>query len=197
MHSLAQSSAETRPLLSSAAIERRVFYICCSDSTLRAPPVSNTDSSLLCRGLQALARSDTGMSKRVCVIGAGACGLIATKVFAEHGLLPAVFEQSAAIGGQWRYDASVTAASSSAMYERLMTNLPSDVMQLSDFPFPPNTAAYPHHSQVLRYLEDYAAHWNLRRRIALNVNVVKVESQRRRHCAAHPLQPQQHCAATR
>ena len=117
------------------------------------------------------------MSKRVCVIGAGACGLVAAKVFAEHGLLPAVFEQSADVGGQWRYDASVTAASTSAMYEHLQTNLPSDVMQLSDFPFPPGTAAFPHHAVVLRYLEDYAAHWKLRRFIAFQVKVELVESQ--------------------
>jgi len=42
-------------------------------------------------------------SKKVAIIGAGACGLIAIKECREYGLEPVCFEKTTDIGGLWRY----------------------------------------------------------------------------------------------
>ncbi|VDO63329.1 unnamed protein product [Onchocerca flexuosa] len=43
------------------------------------------------------------MPGRICVIGAGASGLAATKTCLEYGFQVVCFEKSCDIGGLWRY----------------------------------------------------------------------------------------------
>jgi cation diffusion facilitator CzcD-associated flavoprotein CzcO len=43
------------------------------------------------------------MVKRVCVLGAGTCGLCATKNLVEAGFTPVVLERRSEIGGLWVY----------------------------------------------------------------------------------------------
>jgi len=60
-----------------------------------------------CLLLMSFIAKDVGLGpelgKRVAVIGAGAAGLVATDVFARHGLCVTTFEQSVNIGGVWDY----------------------------------------------------------------------------------------------
>ena len=88
---------------------------------------------------------------------------------------PSYTRPRATWAGQWHYSADVSEASPTAVYDGLCTNLPCDVMQLSDFPFPPGTAQYPHRSVVQRYLEDFADGFDLRRFIAFHASVQCVD----------------------
>ena len=39
----------------------------------------------------------------ICVLGAGACGLVATKKLLDAGLEPVTYEKNAELGGNWLY----------------------------------------------------------------------------------------------
>ncbi|KAJ8604887.1 hypothetical protein CTAYLR_010420 [Chrysophaeum taylorii] len=65
---------------------------------------------------------------RVCVIGAGAGGLIAAKVMREAGLSVEVYEQASFVGGVWGRKGAV-------VYEGLRCNLPHQLMAFRDMPF--------------------------------------------------------------
>jgi cation diffusion facilitator CzcD-associated flavoprotein CzcO len=59
----------------------------------------------------------------------------------------------------------------SPLYDSLSTNLPHPIMAYSDYPFPPSTPLYPPARVVLRYLESYAARFNLHQLIEFNTTV--------------------------
>jgi len=88
---------------------------------------------------------------KIAIIGAGASGLAAARVFSRNGLEPLVLEQNAYSGGVWKYrkgggggeaspspSLSTTTATSkfSPMYKGLRTNLPKEIMAFREFPFP-------------------------------------------------------------
>jgi cation diffusion facilitator CzcD-associated flavoprotein CzcO len=106
----------------------------------------------------------------VCVIGAGASGLAAIKNLVEHGFDVDCFERETGVAGawNWKHDRSPVYAST-----HLISSKPST--QYPDFPMPDDWPDYPHHSRVLRYLERYADHFDLRRRIWFGTEVTRVE----------------------
>ena len=114
-----------------------------------------------------------GSSKRICIIGAGASGLIAAKTFAEHGHTPLVLEQTTHTSGQWHY--TPTPSPHSAMYDQLITNLPHDVMRTSDLSFPERTATYPQRHVVDEYLLQYERVFDVRRWVRFESTVQRVE----------------------
>lgn len=59
--------------------------------------------------------------------------------------------------------------------QSLHTNLPTSVMQLDDFSFPPGLPSFPSHSDVLRYLQSYARHFRVDDVLRLNATVTRVE----------------------
>lgn len=61
------------------------------------------------------------------------------------------------------------------MYDSLHTNLPIDVMQFRDFPFPPDSPVFPTHRQVLDYIQSFAEHYNLLPLVRFNTTVVCAE----------------------
>jgi len=88
---------------------------------------------------------------RVCVVGAGAGGLVAAKVLREVADVT-VFESESAVGGVWRSGAPV-------LYSGLVTNLPKQIMAFRDTPFPPSppgTQSFVTAAAVSEYLESYA-----------------------------------------
>ncbi|TYZ60862.1 hypothetical protein PybrP1_011455 [[Pythium] brassicae (nom. inval.)] len=107
---------------------------------------------------------------RVGVIGGGAAGITKTLRAAGHRVV--VFEAATACGGVWRYDAD--AASDTSMYESLHTNLPTGVMQLDDFSFPPGVRSFPSHRDVLQYLQSYARHFRVDDVMRLGSRVTQV-----------------------
>ena len=48
------------------------------------------------------------------------------------------------------------------------TNLPKQMMAFPDFPFPSECSSFLGHRQVLKYLEDYASHFDLYKYIQFN-----------------------------
>ncbi|XP_063589734.1 uncharacterized protein LOC134766738 [Penaeus indicus] len=118
--------------------------------------------------------------KVVGVIGGGAAGLCAARhILSSEELTPIVWEQSSQIGGTWRLSKDVGTDSKgfpvhSSMYESLRTDLPKLIMKFPDFDFPSEVESFVHHTSVLKYLEDYADHFNLHPYIKLGHNVENV-----------------------
>lgn len=100
------------------------------------------------------------------IIGAGAAGLCAARhVQAMTGWRPVVWEQSLDLGGTWRLSQHVGVDQNgfpvhSSLYNSLRTDLPAVLMGFPDYKFPEGES-FMHHTTVLKYLEDYAQHFNL------------------------------------
>jgi hypothetical protein len=107
--------------------------------------------------------------ENVCVVGAGASGLAATKNLVEHGFGVDCYERETGVGGlwNWRHERSPVTAGTHPVSSR-------PVLQFPDFPMPDSWPDYPHHGQVLSYLESYADHFDLRRHIWLGTEVMRV-----------------------
>lgn len=117
---------------------------------------------------------------KVGIIGAGAAGLCAIKHSIAFGCEAVAFEQCGVIGGTWVYSESTGTddngykSNSNSMYEGLRTNLPKELMQFPDFPFPPNEKSYLPAGDVNDYLDNYADTFELRKYIKLNHQVLRV-----------------------
>ena len=126
---------------------------------------------------------------RVAVIGAGAAGLAAARELTREGHDAVVFEQGAELGGVWVYDADVeddlTGADAnrekrvhSSVYKNLRTNLPREVMGFGSFPFTraftDDNRRFCGHEEVRAYLDAYADHHDIRKRVRLRTRVVAV-----------------------
>ncbi|MCL7042506.1 hypothetical protein MKW94_002605 [Papaver nudicaule] len=130
------------------------------------------------------------VSRKVAVIGAGAAGLAASRELRREGHAVVVFERSDRVGGVWLYNSNVEsdplgldpsrAIIHSSLYESLRTNLPREVMGFRDYPFVAQVKdgrdprRYPHHSEVLHYLEDFANHFGLLELIQFETEVIYV-----------------------
>jgi len=103
----------------------------------------------------------------VCVIGAGASGLAAIKNLREHGFAVDCYERETSVGGawNWRHDRSPVYSATHLISSRPLTEFP-------DFPMPDSWPDYPHHSQLLSYLERYAKHFGLTDAIWFGTEVV-------------------------
>jgi cation diffusion facilitator CzcD-associated flavoprotein CzcO len=103
----------------------------------------------------------------VCVVGAGASGLAAVKNLREQGFSVDCYERETSVGGawNWRHDRSPVSAGTHLISSRPLTEFP-------DFPMPDTWTDYPHHSQVLSYLERYAEHFGLGEHIWYGTEVV-------------------------
>lgn len=105
----------------------------------------------------------------VCVVGAGASGLTAIKNLREQGFAVDCYERETSVGGawNWRHDRSPVYAGTHLISSRPLTEFP-------DFPMPDTWPDYPHHSQVLEYLERYARHFGLGEHIWYGMEVVSI-----------------------
>jgi thioredoxin reductase len=132
-----------------------------------------------------------GGIRNVAVIGAGAAGLVTAREISRAGLNVRVFEQSADVGGLWVYEPatesdalgqSVERRIHSSLYESLRTNLPRDIMAFSDYTFDSrgggddNWPRFPHHTQVRRYLENFARDFHLLDSIQFKSRITRLEA---------------------
>lgn len=111
------------------------------------------------------------MNDNVCIIGAGASGIVAAKTLKQEGIPYDCFEMGSDIGGLWRYEND---NGRSAAYRSLHINTSKDRMAFSDFPMPNHLPNYPRHDQIIRYFEAYVDHFSLRSTITFRVKVVQV-----------------------
>ncbi|MBQ4860074.1 NAD(P)-binding domain-containing protein [Pseudoalteromonas sp. MMG013] len=105
----------------------------------------------------------------VCVVGAGWSGLMACKYALENGLSVIVFEQRAHLGGIWNYsqDPNVVSVATSAAIPS-----PAYLTEACDFYLSPETSDLLNKSQIIKYLNDYARHFNLLPHIKFNETVI-------------------------
>jgi cation diffusion facilitator CzcD-associated flavoprotein CzcO len=107
--------------------------------------------------------------KRVCVIGAGPCGLTALKNLLRAGCRNVVcYEEHSSIGGNWAFTddpqrASVYASAHSISSQRRAS--------FDDFPMPSDYPDFPSHWQLLAYFTDYARAFRLAPHIRLGARV--------------------------
>lgn len=109
---------------------------------------------------------------RICVIGAGPCGIAAAKNLSDAGLADVtVFDRGVAIGGTWIFD---PAPGHSSMYESAHAISSKAYSQYCDYPMPAAYPDYPGHAQLAAYFQGYARHFGVDRRVRLRTEV--------RHC---------------
>ena len=110
-------------------------------------------------------------TNKVCIIGAGSSGIATCKVFQEYGIEFDCYEKGSKIGGNWRYDND---NGMSSAYWSLHINTSRDKMNYSDFPMPAKLPDFPHHTHIIKYFEDYVAHFGFRDKIIFNTEVKEV-----------------------
>ncbi len=110
---------------------------------------------------------------RVCVIGAGPCGLSAVKNLLQAGCRDIVcYEESGGIGGNWAYTDDPARAS---VHECTHTISSRSLSSFDDFPMPDSYPDFPSHRQLLAYFTDYAIAFRLQPHIRLNSHVSRCE----------------------
>jgi hypothetical protein len=108
---------------------------------------------------------------RVCVIGAGPCGLAALKNLLQAGCRDVVcFEESAGIGGNWAFTDDPGRAS---VHESTHTISSRQLSSFDDFPMPGDFPDFPSHRQLLAYFVDYARAFRLGPHIRLRSRVAR------------------------
>ncbi len=106
---------------------------------------------------------------RICVIGAGPCGLTTIKNLLAAGLDNVIcYDDGEAIGGNWVFTDDPNRMS---VYEltHLISSLPRSLFE--DFPAQPGLPTFPSHREMRAYFESYAAHFKLAPYIRLRSRV--------------------------
>lgn len=107
---------------------------------------------------------------RVCVIGAGASGLVAAKKLLDVGIEPVVHERNDEPGGNWLYGSP-----GSSVYRSTHLISSKRLTEFRDFPMPAEWPPYISHAQALEYLRRYADHFGLLAHIRFGVEVTRCE----------------------
>jgi hypothetical protein len=115
---------------------------------------------------------DGGGSPRICIIGAGPCGLTALKnVLAARLRNVVCFDESDAIGGNWVFREDT---SRMCVYESTHIISSKRLSAFEDFPMPAHYPDFPSHQQLLAYFESYADAFDLHPYVELNTRVTAV-----------------------
>jgi cation diffusion facilitator CzcD-associated flavoprotein CzcO len=115
---------------------------------------------------------DFPLLPRTCVIGAGLSGLTAGKSLSDWDIPYTCFESSDDVGGNW-YFRNPNGRSSAYRSLHIDTSKPS--ISFRDFPMPEHYPDYPHHTEIVAWLRDYADAFGLRERIRFGTTVERAE----------------------
>ncbi|MHA6626472.1 flavin-containing monooxygenase [Pseudonocardia sichuanensis] len=108
---------------------------------------------------------------KACIVGAGASGVTVAKSLEQRGVDFDWFEKGSELGGLWRYDND---SGTSSAYRSLQIDTSSRSLAYPDFPVPRGWPAYLRASQVLEYLERYAAEFGVADRVQTSTEVTTV-----------------------
>jgi dimethylaniline monooxygenase (N-oxide forming) len=101
-----------------------------------------------------------GDVNKIGIIGAGVGGLIAAKSFLEEGYDCEVFERKGSLGGVWENG-----------YHSLHLQLPKESYEFLDWPMPDSYPTFPSCDQIVSYLNSYARHFRVFKKIQFNCHV--------------------------
>ena len=109
----------------------------------------------------------------VCIVGAGLAGLAMARQLRAAGVAYVGYECGSGVGGLWRYgnDSGLSVA-----YRSLRSNTSKQRSAFADFPMPTDFPDYPDHTQILAYLEAYAALFGLTDGFQFRQRVVAIRS---------------------
>jgi cation diffusion facilitator CzcD-associated flavoprotein CzcO len=115
------------------------------------------------------AMSSVSPLQRICVIGAGPCGLTTLKNLLATGLKNVVcYDESRTIAGTWVFDENPDRTS---VYESTHIISSKSLSGFEDYPMPADYPDFPSHQQMRAYFEDYATQFRLRPSIRLQTRV--------------------------
>lgn len=113
------------------------------------------------------------MSKRICVIGAGASGICCIKECLDVGLDVVCYEKVDYTGGLWRYHESDVDGIASVTRATVI-NSSKEMSAYSDFPPPKELPNYCHNSQLIDYFDKYADKFGVRKYVKFLHEVISV-----------------------
>jgi dimethylaniline monooxygenase (N-oxide forming) len=111
-------------------------------------------------------------AKTVAVVGAGPAGLCAAKYMLSAGFDVTLYEAGSGVGGLWFYNND---SGLSSAYQTLHINTDKYITQFEDFPLAETASVFPHHTEMRKYLQDYAAKFNLIERTLFKTEVTQIE----------------------
>jgi dimethylaniline monooxygenase (N-oxide forming) len=106
----------------------------------------------------------------VLILGAGWSGLLACKYCTAAGLTTLVLEKRTTIGGVWAY---TDETGRGGVMKNTVTTSSKCITEISDFPMPEGSPDFLHHTQILSYLGQYAAHFDLLPHIRLGEEITR------------------------
>lgn len=106
---------------------------------------------------------------KICVIGAGAAGIVTAKELLEVGIEVELLEKRDNLGGLWYLDENGTSVS-----RKTYATSSKTFLQFSDFPMDKDEEPFPHHARYIKYLKRYTAAHDLERRTHYNCEVLEV-----------------------
>jgi dimethylaniline monooxygenase (N-oxide forming) len=108
----------------------------------------------------------------VVIVGAGLSGMLACKYMKAAGLSCIVLEATDDIGGVWKY--RETPNGKGGVTISTVSTSSKTVNEFSDFPMPDDYPPFQKHTQVFKYLSDFADHFELSASILLNREVTRI-----------------------
>ncbi len=113
------------------------------------------------------------MAERVCVIGAGPCGIAAAKAVLDAGIYDlTVYDRGGEVGGNWVFDAD---SGHSSVFETTHIISSKRYSQYEDHPMPDDFPDYPGHRHLAAYFQGYARRFGLYPHIRFGVLVERCE----------------------
>ena len=112
--------------------------------------------------------------ERVCVIGAGPCGITAAKAVLDAARAHpgryelVVYDRGRVVGGNWVFDAET---GHSSVFETTHIISSKRLSQYEDFPMPDGYPDYPGHAELKAYFQSYARHFGVDRVLQLGTEV--------------------------
>ncbi|KAI8772429.1 dimethylaniline monooxygenase [N-oxide-forming] 5 [Biomphalaria glabrata] len=113
----------------------------------------------------------TDFESDVVVLGAGVSGLVTAKCLLEDGFKVCIIEKTSDIGGLWTYREK-----DYGVMKCTHINVSKYNYAFSDFPFPDDVPDYPHHSDMAKYIKDYANKFQLLKLIHFNTKIIGVDN---------------------